>query len=103
MAQLRQHWGGNFSGMLCWEGAWLPTQPEHLAEQWHLPKSKQRCPLANFGFSPAVPSPWHSPATHLWLCRRSRGAWLEQEERQKRWSFSVRAAQSSPSVPEQEQ
>lgn len=22
MAQLRQHWGGNFSGMLCWEGAW---------------------------------------------------------------------------------
>lgn len=102
MPQLRQLWEGNFSGMLCWEGAWLPTQPGAPGRAVLPPKEQT---VLSFGYfwlfscCPMSSSPWLNPATHLSLCR-SVGAWLQQEERQKGWSFSLRAVQSSPSVTE---
>lgn len=71
MPQLRQLWEGNFSGMLCWEGAWLPTQPGAPGRAVLPPKEQT---VLSFGYfwlfscCPMSSSPWLNPATHLSLC-----------------------------------
>lgn len=70
----------------CFAGKGLGCSPslEHLAGQQHLPKSKQRFPLANFGLSPAVPSPAQvaepqHPPLALQICECMAGAGGEAE------------------------